>query len=262
LSEQQQTGLPEGGKARRVYLLLRDEMASGALADGAAIPAEQKLAEMHGVSRVTVRRALDALAADGLIEKRAGAGSFVRPRAQSAAPITGDMASLMSQLVEMGRTTTARLISFAYGPAPSSVASALKLSRGGKVQTATRVRYSARAVFPPHHLCSRGHRADLRRGRSRDAAAVPLLERSGVHGGPRPSDASAPRSRCPMWPKRSASRGLGAPVRAERGARRVRARGRISFGALPPGHVPAGDGADAGRRRKTRAIGSPSSGPD
>ena len=148
MSEQQQTGLPEGGKARRVYLLLRDEMASGALAEGAAIPAEQKLAEIHGVSRVTVRRALDSLAADGLIEKRAGAGSFVRPRAQSAAPITGDMASLMSQLVEMGRTTTARLISFAYGPAPATVATALDLVPGTRVQTATRVRLVDETPFP------------------------------------------------------------------------------------------------------------------
>lgn len=181
MSEQQQTCLPEGGKARRVYLLLRDEMASGSLVEGASIPAEQKLAEIHGVSRVTVRRALDALAADNLIEKRAGAGSFVRPRAQSAAPITGDIASLMPQLVEMGRNTTARLLSFGYGPAPSAVAAALGLSPGIRVQTATRVRlvddlpFSYLTTHVPEEIASHYDEADLA-----TTALFQLLERSGV----------------------------------------------------------------------------------
>ncbi|WP_417669725.1 GntR family transcriptional regulator [Roseibium sp.] len=181
MNQHQQTILPEGGKARRVYLLLRDEMASGVLAEGSLMPAEQKLAEIHGVSRVTIRRALDALAADGLIEKRAGSGSVVRPRAQSAAPISGDMASLMPQLVEMGRTTTARLISFAYGSAPATIAAALELAEGVKVQTATRVRlvddmpFSHLTTYVPEEIAAHYDEADL--------ATTPLfelLERSGV----------------------------------------------------------------------------------
>lgn len=178
---EQQTILPEGGKARRVYLLLRDEMASGVLAEGTLMPAEQKLAEIHGVSRVTIRRALDALASDGLIEKRTGAGSFVRPREKSAAPISGDMASLMPQLVEMGRTTTARLMSFAYGTAPAVVAAALNIEPGARVQTATRVRlvddqpFSHLTTYVPEGIAAHYDEADL--------ATTPLfelLERSGV----------------------------------------------------------------------------------
>ena len=56
--------LPEGGKARRVYLLLHEEITRGLHAPGDALEGEQKLAQRLGVSRVTVRRALDALAQD------------------------------------------------------------------------------------------------------------------------------------------------------------------------------------------------------
>ena len=70
-------GLPEGGKARRVYLHLHEEIMRGIYAAGAVLPGEQKLAVTLDVSRVTVRRALDALEGDGLISRRAGSGTTV-----------------------------------------------------------------------------------------------------------------------------------------------------------------------------------------
>ena len=57
--------LPEGAKARRVYLWIRDQITDGRLADGENLPGEQRLAESFGVSRVTVRRALGALSDSG-----------------------------------------------------------------------------------------------------------------------------------------------------------------------------------------------------
>ena len=59
---QSQAILPEGGKARRVYLLLSEGIARGTYAVGTRLPGEHRLAAEFGVSRVTVRRALDALA--------------------------------------------------------------------------------------------------------------------------------------------------------------------------------------------------------
>lgn len=65
-----------------LYQQLRDEIA-GRIArnvwrPGEAIPTEAELAASHGVAVGTVRKALDALAADGLIERRQGRGTFVR----------------------------------------------------------------------------------------------------------------------------------------------------------------------------------------
>ena len=172
-------GLPEGGKARRVYLLLRDEIAQGAHGD--RLPSEQRLADRFQVSRVTIRRALETLAADGLIEKRPGAGSRIVGPGAGAVGFAADFATLLPQLVEMGRRTTARLLAFSYGPAPDAVARALDLETGARVQTAVRVRriegraFSYLTTHVPEEIAAGYDEADL--------AATPLfrlLERSGV----------------------------------------------------------------------------------
>ena len=63
---------------RQLFLVLRDQISQGLFADG-ALPGEEALCERFGVSRVTVRRALADLAAQGLVERRHGKGTFVAP---------------------------------------------------------------------------------------------------------------------------------------------------------------------------------------
>ncbi|SHH94161.1 GntR family transcriptional regulator [Marivita hallyeonensis] len=175
------SGLPEGGKARRVYLLLRDEISNGVFKDGTRLPGEHKLADMFDVSRITVRRALEALAADGWIEKKTGAGSVVRAKDHESQKLSADFATLIPHLVEMDRTTTARLLSFSYDSAPPTVAKALELADGAEVQKAVRVRssggqpFSHLTTYVPKDIAINYDEADL--------ATQPLfrlLERSGV----------------------------------------------------------------------------------
>lgn len=44
------------------------------------LPNERELSELYGISRITIRQALSALVADGYIERRQGAGTFVADR--------------------------------------------------------------------------------------------------------------------------------------------------------------------------------------
>ncbi|WP_419908960.1 GntR family transcriptional regulator [Hoeflea sp.] len=176
-----QTALPEGGKARRVYLSLRDDIANDRFAEGSLLPGENRLADSYGVSRVTIRRALDALAADGWIEKRNGAGSVVVPRSGSDSKIAANFATLIPQLVEFDKRTTARLLSFSYDRAPLAIARALGLPENGKVQTAVRVRLSDGQAFS--HLTTHVPEDIARSYDEADLATQPLfrlLERSGV----------------------------------------------------------------------------------
>ncbi|WP_425046039.1 GntR family transcriptional regulator [Primorskyibacter sp. S87] len=173
--------LPEGAKARRVYLSLHDQIAGGELSDGETLPGEQKLAQTFGVSRVTVRRALDALTQNGLIERRAGSGTKVRSRPDGGQRAAMDFNTLMPQLVEMGRQTTARLLSFSYGEAPDFVAAAMKLESARKVQIATRVRLADDVPFS--HLTTYVPAEIAQNYSENDLATTPLfklLERSGV----------------------------------------------------------------------------------
>lgn len=170
---------PEGGKAQRVYLLLRDEILRGEHVPGASLPGELRLAELHGVSRVTVRRALDALVADGLVRRQAGSGTIVARTAMPQTGIVADFATLMPQLVQMGQATTARLLSYSYVAAPPAVADAL--GSDGRMQRAVRIRmidgapFSHLTTFVPEVIAQDFSEADL--------ATTPLfrlLERSGV----------------------------------------------------------------------------------
>lgn len=60
----------------RLRILLRDIPATG----DSRIPTERQLAETLGISRRSVRRALEVLEAEGLVWRRQGAGTFAGPR--------------------------------------------------------------------------------------------------------------------------------------------------------------------------------------
>ena len=57
---------------------LRDQIVGGQLGWGDRLPTQERLSEMFGASRIVVRRALDILEAEGLIDRVQGGGAFVR----------------------------------------------------------------------------------------------------------------------------------------------------------------------------------------
>jgi GntR family transcriptional regulator/GntR family frlABCD operon transcriptional regulator len=63
-----------------VYELLRRQILDETYAEGSLLPSENELCARHGVTRPTIRHALDALVNDGLIVKRKGKGSIVHRR--------------------------------------------------------------------------------------------------------------------------------------------------------------------------------------
>jgi GntR family transcriptional regulator len=65
---------------RQLAALLREQIESGELPPGARLPSILRLSQEHGIATVTVRKALDALKADGLIETTPGYGTFVASR--------------------------------------------------------------------------------------------------------------------------------------------------------------------------------------
>ena len=66
-------------KYHQVYLVLREQLAEGRFERG--VPGEMHLMKEFGVARVTVRKALERLVVDGLIERSPGRGTV--PRAAS-----------------------------------------------------------------------------------------------------------------------------------------------------------------------------------
>lgn len=94
---------------------LANEIAEGRLAPGGRLPSERDLCDAHGVSRVTVRRALAELVEEGLVEAVAGSGWFV-----SSGPVSEPPNALMSfsaMGAARGLRASARLLHVGVRPA-------------------------------------------------------------------------------------------------------------------------------------------------
>lgn len=167
-------------KARQVYLVLRDRIMSGATGFGARLPNENDLALAHGVSRVTVRRALGELAREHLIERRRSAGTRVAYRAPPAR-IIADISGVLANLADMGRSTKVQLLSFAYVQASGPAAEALGAGDRELLQRSVRVRsvdglaFSYLLAHVPERIGVTFSGKELA-----DRPLLELLERSGV----------------------------------------------------------------------------------
>jgi GntR family transcriptional regulator len=161
-------------KARRVYLLLKDKIASGELADGQSLPGEFALAREHNVSRVTIRQALDLLAGEELIRKKSGSGTYVRQPVSKIRTVLADVSNVFAHLIEMGRATDVKLLSFDYVNPPEQIRVALGLDADERSQRSIRVRlvdgvpFSYLVAHVPERIGRNYSREDL--------ASRPLLE--------------------------------------------------------------------------------------
>jgi len=107
-------------------------------APGDALPSESELAAQFGVSRMTARQAVQNLAAEGLVQRRRGAGTFVTPR-----PIHRHEGSLMSFTEDMrrrGMKASSRLLEAGLRPASTADLEALRLADGARVVAISRLR--------------------------------------------------------------------------------------------------------------------------
>lgn len=74
--------------AEQAYAYLFHRIVSGAYAEGEALPTESELCSLFGISRPVVRKALEKLREDNLIESKRGSGSFVKRRRRTTADAT------------------------------------------------------------------------------------------------------------------------------------------------------------------------------
>lgn len=164
----------------QIYVVLRDRIISGQLEAGGYLQGEQDLARDFKVSRITAKRALNELAADGLVIRERGRGTRIVPRKQQPSVRTS-LEGWLENISMMGVTTEARVLEFAYVPASRSVAAALQIDEGDSVQRAVRVRsltgesLSYLTTYLPHRIGEGFVAEDLER-----MPLLHLLERAGI----------------------------------------------------------------------------------
>ena len=156
----------------QLYLILRDRIRTGELPRNSLLPGEQELTGLFNVSRITVKRALNELAADGLISRHRGRGSIV-----TSAPIMpvvrGSFFSLMESLKQMGLETEVRLVEAVTVGAGAAVGQLLEIAPEAMVQRAIRLRSLNGEPFS--HLLTYIPETIANRFTPEDLAAIPLL---------------------------------------------------------------------------------------
>jgi GntR family transcriptional regulator len=128
------------GRTAGVAHQLRERIALGDLGPGGALESEAALGARYDVSRVTVRRALEELREQGLVESRRGAGWFATAGTFHQALAVGTFRHAASAVASAGKTVERRVAGFGFGPASPAVAEALRLQPGSEVLTSRSVR--------------------------------------------------------------------------------------------------------------------------
>src|SRR4051812_39614147 len=124
---------------RQLQRSLREAIRTQVLGPEDALPAERDLAEDLGVSRITVRKALDGLVSEGLLTRRQGAGTFVAARVEKS---FSKLSSFTEDMISRGRTPRSEWISKAEGSVTPEESLTLGLSPGTPVYRFNRIRYA------------------------------------------------------------------------------------------------------------------------
>ena len=115
------------------YVVVRDHLlaliAQG-LAPGAPVPSERELCESFGVSRMTVRQAIDTLVVDGVLERQQGRGTFVAP---PKLDLQVRLTSFSEEMRRRGMEPGAVFLTAETVPAADAVAAALEIDAGDDV---------------------------------------------------------------------------------------------------------------------------------
>lgn len=123
----------------QVYVTLRTWVLEGTYKAGDQIPTEPQLCEMFGVSRITVRKAIDNLAREGWLVRQQGRGTFVQLSAKRASS-SADLESIRHRVADLAAATEVRDLRVAEVPPDEETAAALGVDEDERVQRASHVR--------------------------------------------------------------------------------------------------------------------------
>ena len=136
---------PQVPKYQAIYGVLREQILGGELEPGSRLPPQQEMAASFGVTLMTLRQAVAALEADGLVWAARGRGTFVVER-----PVDITVSNLSSFAQQMRAAgvelrTEVLAIETATGEAEARAADALEI--GGGVVCVTRRRSTGGTPF-------------------------------------------------------------------------------------------------------------------
>jgi GntR family transcriptional regulator len=164
----------------QIFLVLRDRIREGVFPAGAILPGEQELTRLFDVSRITVKRAMNELAAHGFVTRHRGRGTVVTHN--TGVPIVeGRFDTLFDALKRMGLATDVKLLEVEDLNADEDIAVDMAIEPGAPLQKAIRLRslegdtFSYLITHVPGEIAARYTREDLQ-----TQPMLELLRRAGA----------------------------------------------------------------------------------
>lgn len=160
---------------RRIADEVRSRVLSGEYVAGRVLPSEAVLSHEFAVSRVTVRKALEQLREEGLVDSRQGFGWFVA--GETVRQPLARLATIEDQMRDSGAVPERRILEFAFERAPRDVAQALGVTqvlRVRRVNLADGEPFAIVTVWCPAELAEHLSRADVERSPFYELLDVPL----------------------------------------------------------------------------------------
>ncbi len=133
---------------RQLQRVLKNAIDRRLLLPDDALPAERDLALDFAVSRITVRKALDGLVAEGLLHRRQGSGNFVAGRVEKN---FSALSSFSEDMRARGRVPTSVWLRRSSGTVTPEESLALRASPGSPVFRFERLRYADGAPMALEH---------------------------------------------------------------------------------------------------------------
>jgi len=127
---------------RQIAEDLRERVALGEFGDQGTLDSESALCSRYAVSRVTVRRALETLREQGLVQSRQGSGWFATGGSFHQTLALGTFRHAGSAVAESGKVMTRRVVEFGYLKASPVLSSTLDLAAAGAGEAAADVLHS------------------------------------------------------------------------------------------------------------------------
>lgn len=124
----------------QIHNKIKQEIEDNRWAVGDRIPSERDLALQFGVSRMTLRQAIQTLVDEGILERQIGSGTFVA-RKKVQEKMSG--VTSFTELTEaQGKTPSSKTVSYLVTSASISESEHLALKAGEKVLRMERIRYA------------------------------------------------------------------------------------------------------------------------
>jgi len=208
---------------------LRRRLEGGQFGAARLLPSESELSEQYAASRVTVRRALEVLREEGLVDSRQGFGWFVAtdPLRQTL----GRLGTIERQLADEGVESTRRVLDFRFVPAPPRARQVLgcdTVLRVRRLNLADGEPFALVTVWCPEDYGAELSRADVERNPFYELLGIPLGGATQTIGASAASTADAELLQVPV----------GSPLlRCERTTRSASGDAVLLSEHLFPGHL-------------------------